>query len=320
LDNSCDLTNGGINAKTNIKNLYFVRFKDSNPTANFNCNLILKMLFCIFGKNIGFIFINQFNTLKMKKLIFILAVFGSTFINAQSVIETTFVEVPLAEIDTFIELHKKVTDMAQGEGRTIKGHWAYRHWYGSGASIVLYDQFDSKADAINDDFRAVYGANYAKLSEEAQKEMDAVFTEWWAYFDGHTDEMRTINYEKYYVSKDAVDWDIPYVFIVGHYNTSGSIADLADAYMDWQARPLVKEGLQLAGGASAHYKGAGSDAQFFSAFENLVDFATTASGQGSDNTAARDTFWSLVGEGHEDQIYIHVGHLVDGVFDLAGKE
>ena len=256
----------------------------------------------------------------MKKLIFILAVFGSTFINAQSVIETTFVEVPLAEIDNFIELHKKVTDMAQGEGRTIKGHWAYRHWYGSGASIVLYDQFDSKADAINDDFRAVYGANYAKLSEEAQKEMDAVFTEWWAYFDGHTDEMRTINYEKYYVSKDAVDWDIPYVFIVGHYNTSGSIADLADAYMDWQARPLVKEGLQLAGGASAHYKGAGSDAQFFSAFENLVDFATTASGQGSDNTAARDTFWSLVGEGHEDQIYIHVGHLVDGVFDLAGKE
>ena len=150
--------------------------------------------------------------------------------------------------------------------------------------------------------------------------MDAVFTEWWAYFDGHTDEMRTINYEKYYVSKDAVDWDIPYVFVVGHYNTSGSIADLADAYMDWQARPLVKEGLQLAGGASAHYKGAGSDAQFFSAFENLVDFATTASGQGSDNTAARDTFWSLVGEGHQDQIYIHVGHLVDGVFDLAGKE
>ena len=35
---------------------------------------------------------------------------------------------------------------------------------------------------------------------------------------------------------------------------------------------------------------------------------------------ARDTFWSLVGEGHQDQIYIHVGHLVDGVFDLAGKE
>lgn len=37
---------------------------------------------------------------------------------------------------------------------------------------------------------------------------------------------------------------------------------------------------------------------------------------------ASKTFWSLVSGGHEDQIYLHIGHvdIEKGVFDLAGVD
>ena len=150
--------------------------------------------------------------------------------------------------------------------------------------------------------------------------MDAVFTEWWSFYNGHWDEMWVINYEKDFVSKEDVDWDIPFVFVVGTYNTKGKPSEMAEAYMDWQTRPLVAEGLQMGGGVTKHYKGAGADLEFFGAFKTMVDFATSISTQGTVNTTARNSFWSLVDGSHADQIYSHVGHLVDGTFDLAGKD
>ncbi|MDB4263650.1 hypothetical protein N9858_02350 [Flavobacteriaceae bacterium] len=37
---------------------------------------------------------------------------------------------------------------------------------------------------------------------------------------------------------------------------------------------------------------------------------------------SRKTFWSLVSGSHEDQIYLHIGHvdIEKGTFDLAGKD
>ena len=110
--------------------------------------------------------------------------------------ESTYVDIPLNKVQRFIQLHKKVTDLSQGEGRTVQGHWVYRHWYGSGAAIVIYDQYNSAQDATNDDFKAVYAKNYEALSAEDKKEMDAVFTEWWSFYNGHWDEMQVINYKK----------------------------------------------------------------------------------------------------------------------------
>ena len=106
----------------------------------------------------------------------------------------------------------------------------------------------------------------------------------------------------------------------GNYNSSGSNGDLADAFMEWSIKPGVKDGLMLAGGASTHYKGTGSDVQFFSAYKDIMDFAKAVSSSGSDNTEARSKFWSLVDGSHNDQILIHVGHLENGVFNLAGKD
>ena len=146
--------------------------------------------------------------------------------------ESTYVDVPLNKIQRFIELHKKVTDLSQGEGRTIQEHWVYRHWYGSGDAILIYDEYNSAQDAIDDNFNAAYKKKYEGLSADAKKEMDAVFTEWWSFFNGHWDEMRVIDYEKDFVSKENVNWDIPFVFVVGTYNTKGKPSKMAEAYMD----------------------------------------------------------------------------------------
>ena len=51
---------------------------------------------------------------------------------------------------------------------------------------------------------------------------------------------------------------------------------------------------------------------------NFVDFAKSITTDSvADSTYAAD-FWSEVDGDHEDQIYVHIGHLVNGKFDLAG--
>ncbi len=59
----------------------------------------------------------------------------------------------------------------------------------------------------------------------------------------------------------------------------------------------------------------GTDLEFFGAFKTIVDFVTSISTQGTLNS-----FWSLVDGPHNDQIYSHVGHLLDGTIDLVGKD
>ena len=171
-----------------------------------------------------------------------------------------------------------------------------------------------------DDLFAVLGKNYEALSDEKKKEMDVVFEEWWSYFDNHTDEMRMSNPEKDFVSKENVNWDIPFVFVVGRYNSSGQWGEMANAFMDWTTRPAVANGLQLGGGATMHYKGSGHEVEFFSGYKNIMEFAESISNLPNENPEARKKFWSLVDGAHEDQIYVHVGHIVDGVFDIAGED
>ena len=57
--------------------------------------------------------------------------------------ESTYVDVPLYNLQRFIQLQKKVTDLSQGEDRTVKGYWIYRHCYGLGAIILIYYEYNS---------------------------------------------------------------------------------------------------------------------------------------------------------------------------------
>ena len=132
------------------------------------------------------------------------------------------------------------------------------------------------------------------------------------------DEIRSFNPENF-VGKPDVDWDTNFVFVVGNYNTkSGDWNKLGQAFMNWQTKPGVEKGLQLGGGYSVHFSGSSYDVQVFQGFANFVDFAKSVTTDSlADSTFAPD-FWSEVDGDHEDQIYVHIGHLVNGKFDLAG--
>ena len=118
----------------------------------------------------------------MKKLNLILILLVTLTISAQSVVEITYLDIPATKIGEFLKSHKKITDMSQSEERTIKASWVYRHWYGSGASVIIYDLYDSAEDAVKDDLFAALRKNVDKLSEEDKKEMTNTFNEWWSCY------------------------------------------------------------------------------------------------------------------------------------------
>ena len=60
-------------------------------------------------------------------------------------------------------------------------------------------------------------------------------------------------------------------------------------------------------------------------FTNLLELAkgvTSRAEEIEEAIKAKKTFWSLVDGAHEDQIYLHIGHvnIKKGIFDLAGKD
>ena len=59
--------------------------------------------------------------MKRVSLIFVLLI--SFVVSGQSVITNTYLDVPANEIGKFLQLHKKVVDMSNGESRTINIHW-----------------------------------------------------------------------------------------------------------------------------------------------------------------------------------------------------
>ena len=255
---------------------------------------------------------------------------------AETVMNLSYLDIPIQKIGRFMELHEQVTNMQLGEKRTLQGQWVMSHYYGSGPTIVVQDNYASAEDAVNDDAWIHVGEKWQAASEEKQKrgwskerdnemysieELEALGQKYASFLANHSDEIRSYDWENNFSAKPDVNWDTNFVFVVGSYNTkSGNWNKLGKAYMDWQTRPGVEKGLQLGGGYTTHFSGSGYDVRFFSAYPNLVDFAKSVT---TDNVATEgggSAFWEEVAGAHEDQIYIHVGHIKDGKFDLAGPD
>ena len=67
------------------------------------------------------------------------------------------------------------------------------------------------------------------------------------------------------------------------------------------------------------------EVEVWQCYTNLVEFAKGVTARGEETEEAKEarkTFWSLVDGAHEDQIYLHIGHvnMEKGIFDLAGKD
>ena len=251
-------------------------------------------------------------------------------ISAQNVINQTYLQVPANKIAEFVDLHEQVTNMSIGEGRTIARSWVYRHWYGSDHSIMISDIYASAEDFVKDDFWGVLNKNIEALPSKGwstpsgqitKEEMQEVVQKWWGYWNNHTDEVRNVDWENYWYGKEGLNLDTPYVFVVGSYNSSGSIRDMADAFMNGSIKPAVDNGVMLYGGATSHYIGSGTDLQVWTAFENINDLSSNASSSQS-NSEEMSKFWALSEGAHADQIYVHVGNTrnAEGKFNRAGPD
>ena len=254
----------------------------------------------------------------MKTIKLMLALAFTFSLSGQVIWDVTYFDLPVDEIGEFAEVHKDFTNITMEQGRKVQDQWVYRHWYGSGPSIVVYTQYATAADAVNDDPWNALGQAWQAASEERKKELEQIGQKYAGYLSKHSDEIRSFNPENF-VGKPEVDWDTNFVFVVGNYNTkSADWNKLGQAFMNWQTKPGVEKGVQLGGGYSVHFSGSSYDVQVFQGFANFVDFAKSITTDSvADSTYAAD-FWSEVDGDHEDQIYVHIGHLVDGKFDLAG--
>jgi hypothetical protein len=268
----------------------------------------------------------------MKKLFFTLILSLSILVsNAQNTMTyesaTYLNDISASEVPRFIELHKKFVDMSIGENRKITGEWLFRHWYGSGHTFVIYEQYNTMEDFHADSDIFIQNVKNKIEATKDKKEKEALKKDWIeyrAFSDGHTDEVRGTYSNTGFLTVENVNFDVPFVMVVGRYNSSGSWAKMGNAFFDWRIKPAVDTGSSIAGGVSYHFMGSGSEVEVWQCYNSLVDFAksVTASTPKDDNLSeSRKTFWSLVSGSHEDQIYMHIGHvnLEKGVFDLAGE-
>jgi|TARA_B110000503_G_scaffold140088_1_gene230077 hypothetical protein len=268
----------------------------------------------------------------MRKLIFTFTFFLCFgFLNAQNTLTyesaTYFNDISASEVPRFIELHKKFEDLAMGKNRKLTGGWLFRHWYGSGHTFVIYEQYNTMEDYHADAALSAENITNKINALKDQKEKEALTNDWAeykAFSDGHTDEVRGAYSTTGFLTVDKVNFDVPFVMVVGKYNSSGSWFTMGNAFFDWRIKPEVTAGTSIAGGVSYHFMGSGPEVEVWQCYNSLVDFATsvTASTPQSDSAdESRKTFWSLVSGSHEDQIYLHIGHvdLEKGIFDLAGE-
>ena len=257
----------------------------------------------------------------MKILKTILALFISLTLTAQAetVMNLSYLDVPIQKIGRFMELHEQVVNMQLGDKRTLQGQWVVSHYYGSGPSIVVQDNYANANDAINDDPWIHVREKWQAASEEEREEMGSIVSEYQSFWNGHTDEMRRVDWQNDHVYNEDADTSGPFILVIGKYNTSGNQGDMGQAYHDWVTVPAVESGVAMFGNHSYHLTGSGSDVMVANGYKSMHEFATSLENATSGPAEARQKFWSLVEGDHEDQIYIHQGHIVDGKFVRASS-
>jgi hypothetical protein len=234
----------------------------------------------------------------MKTIKIFFALLFTYSISAQGVANFTYLDVPTQEIGNFIRLHKQVTDMTM-ENREFQNHWLLTHFQGSGSNVVIW-------------------SNYPTVEDE-REDFEKLVSEYLSYWNGHTDEIRVIDWENNVRHAEDHDWDSRFFVLFGNYQTtSGNTEMVGDAFNKWLIFPGIEDGSVQSGGFSTHLSGAGSDIQVWTIHANLDNYVKSISLQG--NTEGRSEFWQNVEGTHSDDMYVHRGHVVDGKFDLAGQD
>jgi hypothetical protein len=253
----------------------------------------------------------------MKKIFTIIIAFATTAISAQQVGSFTYLDVPTQEIGKFIRLHKQVTDMTI-ENREFKNHWLLTHFQGSGANVVIWSNYPTVEDVYKDSALGAIGKTLESLEGERKARFEKLVTEYLAYWNGHTDEIRTIDWDNNVRHSEDMDWDTRFFVLFGNYQTTGNTEIVGDAFNNWLIFPGIEDGSVQSGGFSSHLSGGGSDLQVWTIHSTLEEYVNSISLQG--NAEGRSTFWENVEGNHSDNMFVHRGHVVGGKFDLAGPD
>ena len=254
----------------------------------------------------------------MKAIKIFFALLFTYSISAQGVANFTYLDVPTQEIGNFIRLHKQVTDMTM-ENREFQNHWLLTHFQGSGPNVVIWSNYPTVEDVYKDNAIEAIGKTWQSLPEEEREDFEKLVSEYLSYWNGHTDEIRVIDWENNVRHAEDHDWDSRFFVLFGNYQTtSGNTEMVGDAFNKWLIFPGIEDGSVQSGGFSTHLSGAGSDIQVWTIHANLDNYVKSISLQG--NTEGRSEFWQNVEGTHSDDMYVHRGHVVDGKFDLAGPD
>ena len=98
----------------------------------------------------------------MKKHVVVLALIflfvTSTF--AQNVHSITYLAVPMADTQEFLQLHKKFSDLSAGEDRTLLHTWLFKHARGGDYSMMVVDVYPSQEALYMDKPQAIMKKKY----------------------------------------------------------------------------------------------------------------------------------------------------------------
>ena len=250
----------------------------------------------------------------MKNFIVFLFLSISSALFAQDIINITYVAVPRVNSETFLELHKKFTNLSLGEARTIKQSVVFAHAFAGDYTYAIYDFYGSEEDLVRD---AAFSDQILKanikamnLDKEAQKEMNNDYMNYLEmYITGHSDQIRTsIGLEELGFLNDNIDWSTKKIVVVGKYNTKwGKDTDFKEAWVDNNLKLLKESGKVLSVYTSRHLYGSGMDWHSYMFYNSWSDFAAyEESNFGGDMSALDNKFWSAI-NGHEDEILMWIG-------------
>ena len=250
----------------------------------------------------------------MKNFIIFLFLCFSSLLFAQDVVNITYVAVPRVDSESFLDLHKKFTNLSLGESRTLKQSAIFAHAFAGDYTFAIYNFYNSEVDLVVDAniSNEILEANIKamNLDEKAQKEIITEYNDYLAMFiDGHSDQIRTKKgLEALGFEDENIDWSTKKVVVVGKYDTKwGKNTDFREAWIEGNLNALKESGKVLAAYTSRHLYGSGMDWHSYLFYNSWSDFAAyEESNFGGAMNATDIKFWSAI-NGHEDEILMWIG-------------
>ena len=264
----------------------------------------------------------------LRMIMFIGLIVSVDVVNGQNAEEMVFekltLNIPINDIGTFIDSHKKIMDISMQSGtRTMVGQYVAAHRYSGKNTVTLFNVYESIEDIYQDDLWSgirAHADSLATIDSMLVDEFSSMVGTWWGMFlEGHNDEIRTLTTNGF----GNGDWEEPMVLVVSYYTPKW--ADMNNFVDLWeQLQPAYEQcGFVQMSRVSTHYSGSGPTVESITGFKSWEDLAGWEASyqqcfeEHVENFAELNaTYWDMAGE-HWDEILIPVGQTKEEGFVLS---